>query len=373
MKRIIVFIWMVACILMACTDRNAFTLSGMFADDDQNGRMIYLHPLDSLFRIIRPIDSAKVENRKFVFKGIPKEPLAVQLVVIDESIMPAAFIAEKGNIVMNFDSELNATVKGTTMNNRYHQFEKSRAAIMEKIESKISQYVDIKISGDLTSKRFQEFRESFKRLEDEMRNVIYNFVKPIIATPAGHYFFMDNLFDLNDKQKIELISSASPDFKNLRGIQELEKRLELRRATAAGELFTDVKGFDLNGKAVSLSDYAGKGNVVLVDFWASRYTPCVRAMPELVKIYQKYKVKGFEIVGISLDVKKDDWKKAVKDSKSTWPQLSNLKEWDDDCAITYGIDAIPHYLLIGKDGIIIERDFNEDELNFILEELLGSK
>lgn len=373
MKKIILLVWAAVCVLTACNEKNTFTLNGTFANGDQNGKVIYLHPLDSLCQIIDPIDSAKVENDKFVFKGLTKEPLTVQMVVIDASIMPAAFIVEKGNIKMNFDSELNATVTGTPMNDKYREFEKTKADIVMKIDSLFNQFTSDKQSGDLTSDQFQDLRVTVKQSESEMGNVIYNFLKPIIATPAGQYFFIDNLLDLNDAQKRELIASASSDFKNMEAVQILDKRLALRETTSPGQLFTDVKGFDPDGKGAALSDYAGKGKIVLVDFWASWCGPCVRSMPELITIYQKYKSMGFEIVGISLDNSKDDWKKAITSLIITWPQFSNLKGWDDDCAVAYGIDAIPHLMLIDKDGKIMDRNLNTDEVNFKLQELLEKK
>jgi len=369
MKKIILFTLVIAGILTACTDKNVYTLTGTFATDERDGKFVYLQQIDSNFRKGDIIDSIKVENGKFVFNGIAEKTPVVQLVVIDNSVMPAVFVAEKGKIEMNLDSELKATVKGTTTNEQYQQFKMAEDSIFEKMMSNYKQIEDIKKAGDMTSEQSQEFDKSSKQLEEELYKLTYDFIKPHITSPAGQFFFFDNFYYLNDIQKKELISSAPSDFQNLEGIQKLEKRIEAREATAVGKQFTDVKGFNPDEKEVSLSDYAGKGKVVLVDFWASWCGPCREAMPDVVATYQKYKNKGFEIVGISLDGRKEDWEKAIKDLNITWPQLSNLKGWQEDCAVTYGVDAIPHTVLIDKDGKIIER--NLSELNFKLEELLG--
>jgi len=373
MRKIVLFLGIAACILAACHDKNAYTLTGTFTSNELNGKMVYLRQLDSLFRINGAIDSAKIEKGKFVFSGIAKEQPIVQFITIVDSLGSVPFVVEKGKIEMDFDSTLNVTVKGTAMNDQYQQFKLAQADLFGKIGVANNKIEDSKKADDLTSGQLQELQQPIKQLWEEMETDVYNFLKPNMATLAGQAFFRDNRYYLNDDQQKELISLATPDFKNLKSIQKLEERIEKREATAAGKQFTDVKGFNLGGKEVSLSDYAGKGKVVLVDFWASWCGPCRQAIPDVVKIYQKYRNKGFEIVGISLDAKKDDWKKAVNDLNITWPQISNLKGWEEDCAVAYGVDAIPHTLLIDKAGKIIEHNISDEALDFKLQELLGNK
>jgi len=371
MKKIILFVGIATCIFTACKDKNAYMLTGTFADNEQNGKIVYLQELDSNYSALNAIDSATVENGKFVFKGIAKELPVVQIVTIDESYEP--FIVEKGNIEMIVDSELNATIKGTAMNDQYQQFLNKKTDMFKRNDSIQIEFSEIKNSGNVTPEQFQDLDKSSKQLWKEVENIVYNFLKPNMTTPAGLFFFVDNKIYLNDNQIKELISSIPSDFQNTKRIQNLMERVERREATAVGKQFTDVKGFNLDGKEVSLSDYAGKGKVVLVDFWASWCGPCRQVMPDMVKIYQKYKNKGLEIVGISLDAKKDDWKQAVKDLNITWPQISNLKGWDEDCAVAYGVESIPQTVLIDKDGKIIERNMSEDALGFKLQELFGNK
>ena len=370
MKKIILFAGMAVCLLTACGDKNTYTVTGTFAANDRAGKIVCLHSLDSDFRIIGAGDSIRVENGRFVFKGIAKELPVVQFITMDGSDMFAAFIAEKGKIKMNIDPDLKATVKGTAMNDQYRQFETEKTNMIEKWNTIRNKYDEIKATGNPTLEQFNEFDKTMKQWKDDLENIVYNFIKPNITTPVGQYFLLDNQYYLSDKKLKELISLATPDFKNLERIQKFEKRIEVREVTAVGKQFTDVKGFDFAGKEVSLSDYAGKGKVVLVDFWASWCGPCVNAMPGLVALYQKYKNQGFEIVGISLDSNKESWKKATGDLQITWPQFSNLKGWAEDCASVYGVNGIPHTVLIDKDGKIIERGLSEDALEFKLEELL---
>lgn len=113
---------------------------------------------------------------------------------------------------------------------------------------------------------------------------------------------------------------------------------------------------DPAGKEVSLSDYVGKGKYVLVDFWASWCGPCRREMPALVEAYAKYKDKGFEIVGVSLDTQTEAWEKSIEALNITWPQMSDLKGWESEATDIYGLAYIPQTLLIDPNGKIIAKN-----------------
>ena len=113
-----------------------------------------------------------------------------------------------------------------------------------------------------------------------------------------------------------------------------------------------------------------KGKVVLIDFWASWCPPCRRDMTSMVEIYKQYKNKGFEIVGISLDSKADAWAKGVKDLNITWPQLSDLQGWKNAGAALYGVNSIPHTVLVDKDGTILVKGLHAKEVGEKLKELL---
>ena len=126
--------------------------------------------------------------------------------------------------------------------------------------------------------------------------------------------------------------------------------------------FVDFEMQTPEGKTVKLSDYVGKGKVVLVDFWASWCGPCRREMPNLVETYAKYKGKNFEIVGVSLDQDGAAWKEAIKKLDMTWPQMSDLKFWQSEGAQLYAVNSIPHTVLIDGSGKIIARGLHGEEL-----------
>ena len=125
---------------------------------------------------------------------------------------------------------------------------------------------------------------------------------------------------------------------------------------------------DKNGDTVKLSGL--KGKIVLIDFWASWCVPCRRNNPFLVYLYKKYKSKGLEIYGLSIDEEKDRWLNAVKKDKLTWLQVMDDKGWDAPSALRYGVDAIPANVLLDKEGKIIAVNLEGQALEKKLKTLL---
>lgn len=125
----------------------------------------------------------------------------------------------------------------------------------------------------------------------------------------------------------------------------------------------------LKGDSIKLSSL--KGKVVLLDFWASWCAPCRFSNKHLVKLYSKYKDKGLEILGVSLDDESKDWKKAVTKDKITWMQGIDTGGWEALAAIKWQVDALPSSFLINKDGDVVAINLEKGELEKKIKELLG--
>jgi peroxiredoxin len=136
-----------------------------------------------------------------------------------------------------------------------------------------------------------------------------------------------------------------------------------------GDVAPELEFNSPEGNPVKLSSLRGK--YVLIDFWASWCGPCRRENPNNVKLYNKYRNKGFEIYGVSLDQNKDSWKEAIKKDGLEWVHVSDLKYWNSEAAKIYKVEAIPHTVLLDKNGRIIAVNLRGETLTKKLNEIFG--
>lgn len=150
---------------------------------------------------------------------------------------------------------------------------------------------------------------------------------------------------------------------------ELKNNIDNAKNFMVGGIAPDFEQNTPEGKPMKLSSLRGK--IVLVDFWASWCGPCRRENPHVVKLYNKYKSKGFEVLGVSLDRTKDKWEKAIAKDKLTWSHVSDLKGWKNQVAKQYSVTSVPHTILLDQEGRILARNLRGADLDAKLKELFG--
>ena len=158
---------------------------------------------------------------------------------------------------------------------------------------------------------------------------------------------------------------------NAAAINNLAKQVESAGKLAAGAVAPDFTQNTPEGTPLTLSSLRGK--VVLVDFWASWCGPCRKENPNVVRLYNQYKDKGFDILGVSLDRKKDRWVKAIEKDGLPWHHVSDLRGWSNTVAQTYSVRSIPHTVLLDREGRIIARNLKGAQLEYQIEQLLKSE
>ncbi|MHA4844888.1 redoxin family protein [Flavitalea antarctica] len=278
------------------------------------------------------IDSSVIKNGRFSFSTKLELPELYGLAVDTSLISPVyLFIDETKEITVKLDTSANGrktSISGSAATDRFRIYQKNaRATDIEKF-----------------------IREDPSSIVSAF--VLYRYYSPSLS--ADDLIRYTALLDksLSQTQYVKLLNELPVALKSV----------------SVGSQAPDFQLPDPGGKTVKLSEHFGK--VLLVDFWAAWCGPCRRENPNIVRIHNKYKEKGFDVFGVSLDSKKEAWVKAIEKDNLRWTQVSDLRFWDSEPAKLYGIRGIPGNVLLDKSGKIVARNIHGEELEKKLDELL---
>lgn len=346
----------------ACSEKTAtsYTINGTIPDDSLNGKMIYIYSRDNNMNI----DSTVVTGDKFTFTGKMDTTIYCRIDASREYYVN--FILENGTI--NLDLSKPKAPSGSPLNNELDRFFSAQDSLTDLINSKRQELLEQTEDKDermqLQKDYFQnEWKPAYLSMLDEFFNRnLNNPIGVIVLNSMDGY--------LSSDQMILKIAQLSEAIRNTSSIKSIVQRLDALGQTAEGKPFVDFIVKTEDGNNVALSDYVGKGKYTLVDFWASWCGPCRTETPVLAEVYNQYKGKGLEVLGVAVWDRTADTKKAIEELKITWSQILNA---GDEPSSKYGFNGIPHIILFGPDGTIVARDLRGDKLKAKVKEVIESK
>ncbi|WP_316847880.1 TlpA disulfide reductase family protein [Pedobacter psychrodurus] len=335
-----------------------YQISGKF--DDLGNNKVFLSTSYDNKNIT---DSVVAQNGSFTFKGTAPGTLIYGIRAEKKYLVLAVQPNEK--VVINGSlAKLNeVSITGAKDQHIWQEWTKGWQTITARAGQLYKKLDSLGKDGDRTYVD-AEFSKLNQRLVDSVEVI----VKKYPSSGVTPYIIIDRFINYPNLEKAKSTYAAlTAAGKNSVYGKEIAASLAISAKTGIG-VKPDFTLPDRDGKNVTLSSL--KGKVVLVDFWASWCAPCRKENPNLVKAYAKYHDKGFEIIGVSLDNKKDAWLKAIEADQLGWMHVSDLKGWKSDLAAEYGIKAIPTSFLVDASGKIIAKDLRGDQLDKKLESIL---
>lgn len=367
MRNLLVPLIAVVFFLSACNSEPSFTVKVKVTGDNVDGKLVRVAMLDGA--VPRDVDSTVVKGNSFKLKGRLKNP-EFYLIYIGEN-GPMEVFLENSDITIEcrLDSMSHARIKGSTSHDLFASFFTLMDPFGIKLEATRAQ---LSVGGaEFPVQKKDSIYKVIEQIQKEMNLSMLDFFKKnnnSVVSPflLSHTILQD--IPLEDLQAI--VDNYGPGIQESPHTIEVKNQLDLRKRTMKGAIFSDFTMTDTLGISVSLANYVGKGKYVLMDVWASWCAPCRSANPSLVALYNKYKSKNFEIVGVSLDRDRAAWHQGIREDKLPWPQMSDLQFWQSEVVKLYNISGIPYTVFFDPQGKILYIGLTGEKLDATLKDLL---
>lgn len=316
------------------------------------------------------LDSLGADGSFFMNCNIPSKDLFYLRFDSDKQVMVVLQVND--TIEVNSDASnfvASTEIKGSLPTQNIWTFQKNYTEYQIKLDS-ARKYLKTHPGTE------KEVNESFQPISSRWIFFRNNFIKGQANSPAL-IVALQSLEQNETELRLQMLEALTKTYSGTATgnminsqYQKIKMQWESEKLTATGAEAPEIIQADAEGGQRKLSDL--RGQVVLLDFWASWCGPCRKENPNVVKLYHKYKDKGFTVFSVSMDSKKDRWLDAIKKDGLVWPDhVSDLQGWRNAAGQKYGVSSIPTTFLLDKDGKIIGKNLRGYALEAKLKEIFG--
>ncbi|WP_396197492.1 redoxin domain-containing protein [Flavobacterium sp.] len=367
-------------VLISCNNLkdNEFLITGT-ADGVKNGKKVFVETQTETGFIAK--DTAVVENGKFELKGT-SETIDLGFIRIEDQSISLPIILEEGKIsvAIKTDTILNSKISGTDNNDKFQSFnDASKVVVNKKMKfekANLERITAAKKANDTVT--VNQIMKEYGKFQEDLNKVSKNFIKnnpdAYLSVLLLENFLMRQY--LTAEEITSYFAKIDKSLLNTKSAKNIKKVLDAIKNDPAAKVEVGGKAPEFSaknpeGKQISLKESMGK--VTIIDFWASWCGPCRGENPNVVALYKEMHAKGLNIIGVSLDKDAAKWKEAIAKDGLVWPQISNLKFWDEPIAKQYNVESIPATFILDAKGVIVARDLRGDALKAKVTELLNAK
>lgn len=330
-------------------------------------KMIYLKKM--VDKEFVTLDSAVMQNNMVNFIVESGDPTSYYSIAIKGVRYPINFFSENRDVKIIGDAknrnEIN--ISGSHAQQLLNEYNKEIQKFYSQMRELSSKYEIAAQNND--EAEMENISKEYEQIEKNQMNYMTLFLNKNCKSFVAPYILYNNRynFELNELEDFVNNFNITQDnnFSKL-----LDEYIAVLQRVDIGQPYLDFTQETPEGDMLSLSELVGKSKLLLIDFWASWCGPCRAENPNVVEVYRDYHEKGFDVLGVSLDMNKEKWIDAIEKDGLIWHNISDLKYWQNEAAQAYGISSIPSNLLLDENGTIIAKNLRGEDLRNKVQELL---
>ena len=354
----------IVAIAFAACQSGSYKISGTAEGLSDGDTLFVTHDLQSGV----PSDTLILQDGKFSLSGKTDSTALCMVYSLDHNEINAPFFMEPGQITIHLSDKPGASRVGGTLCNDEWQTLNDSVIVIGKEINRIAEHI---YSNNLPQEEQQKGMAQIEQLNKRFSALLVKTTEDNIDNEFGYFlltYYPEDLID--NATRTKLIKQLPSEMRARPAIKQMESLIAEAQKTAEGATIKDFKQNSPDGEELSLLEEVKKNKVTIIDFWASWCAPCRQEMPNMVLLYDQYQPKGLGIIGVSLDTDKDAWVRAIGALGMKWPQMSDLKGWDNEISTFFQVTSIPHTIVVDKDGKILRRGLRSEQLSVLLQDLL---